>query len=246
MANPGTIIHGAVAAALAEHGMTMLMAATARRHGGGGLERNAKASAQSRHEDGEVRSEPELLKKLTAPLRRLLKSICIDPARSNAAVVAFKAEDGVRVSLVIVHPGDIDKDQFVSMEAYTEAEYFRIANGPDPKRYPYRKMPQPIGLVVEIRQDGTLGERHETVPPHMEWVDAPVDWNAMAGRPAEMTLPEGVSGKDYDGALKAWRKTDPFVRDVLQAVAMELPGLRDIRRIGVDNGHRDGRGNVVD
>lgn len=38
---------------------------------------------------------------------------------------------------------------------------------------------------------------------------------------------------------------NPFVEDVLRAVAMEPPGLRDIRRMGIDNGYRDERGNVI-
>ena len=245
MTGPASTIRTVIDQAMAaEPQMTAFMAALANRHGGGGLERGAKANSQSRHEDGEVRSENEMLAALTGPMRKLLKAMDIDPARANAAVMAIRADGGVLVHLVVVRPGDIDKGQFASFEGYTEKEYFSIANGPKPERYPYLKMPQPVGEIVEILPDGSLGKPMVKIPEPLDWVDAPLDWNSIAGLPKQYVLPP------IGTETKPWSETrdvpDPFVTDVLNAVAMEPPGLRDIRRMGVDNGYRDARGNMIE
>lgn len=250
MTNPASAIRAAIDQAMdAEPQMTRLMVALANRHGGGGLERGAKANAQSRHEDGEVRSEPDLIKALSAPLRKLLKTIGVDPARSNAVVMALRADGVVRVNLLVVKPGDVDKGQFVSFEGWTEKEWFDIVNGPEPKRYPYLKMPQPVGSIIEIFSDGSLRTPIDHVPAPLEWVDVPIAWDSIPGLTPDLAMPPQTSrnptADEYGRQMEIAQAMDPFAKDVCAAIAMEPPGLRDIRRMGVDNGFRDEQGNVV-
>lgn len=232
--------------------MTMLMVALQNHHGGGGNEWGMKPSSQSRHEDGEVRSERELLKAVAPSLRSVLKEIGIDPKTANPCIVAFRTGEGFAISILVVSPGDVEKGEWAGYASYTEEEYFKIANGPKPERYPYAKMPQPIGTVVTIGADGALGEPVRTVPPHMEWFYHPIDWNAVAGIPEGMTVPDPVptTSEKADASApepgSADKKLDPFIMDVVVAIGMQPPGVRDIRRIGIPNGFRDARGNVID
>lgn len=238
--------------ASAEPGMSSFMAALPNHHGGGGLEWGTKAAAHGRHDDGEVRSEREVLKALTAPMRALLKDLGIDPKVSNPCLVAFRGENGLSVTLLVVSPGDVGKDQWASYQSCTEKEWFDIANGPKPERYPYAKMPQPIGTVVEILADGSLGEPSRTLPPTGEWFFCPIEWSAIAGLPSDMLVPDPLPDdaeerEKRDSALRADGKdVDPFVSDVMTAIQMQPPGIRDIRRMGVPNGFRDKRGNVIE
>ena len=226
--------------------MTCLMAALANRHGGGGLERQAKPNGQMRFEDGEVRSGNDLIKTMSGHMRKLMKSLDVDPAVSNAAVVGFRTADGIRTSILMVHPGDIEKGEFTSFLATTEAEWFEIANSTN--RFPYSKMPQPVGTIIEIKADDSLGEPVRLAPPQLEWVDLPLDWNAVAGLPPEMRLPYDTSKTpDADTSERGLPPMiDPFCTDVWNAIGMQPPGIRDIRRIGVPNGFRDERENVVE
>lgn len=238
--------------ASAEPGMSSFVAALPNHHGGGGLEWGAKAVAHGRHDDGEVRSEPEVLKALTAPLRTLLKDLGIDPKVSNPCIVAFRGEAGLSISLLVVSPGDVEQGRWASYESCTEKESFQIANGPQPHRYPYAKMPHPIGTVVGILADGSLGEPLRSLPPTGEWFYCPIEWTAVDGIPQDMVAPDPFSkavedmGKDRSGLRDDGREIDPFMTDAVLAMQMQPPGLRDIRRIGVPNGFRDGRGNAVE
>jgi hypothetical protein len=251
MKSPSSLVRSVVDGFAAdEPGLTMLMAALPNHHGGGGLEWGSKASAQSRHEDGEVRSEAGLLKALSGPLRKLMKELGVDPKVSNAAVVAFRTDAGLAITVLLVGPGDVGKGEWAGFASHTEDEWLRIANGPKPERYPYSKMPQPVGTVVGITADGSLGEPVRTVPPHMEWFFCPIDWSAVAGVPADMVIPDPVPEEPQkegrDGMREDGRKLDPFIENVVVAIAMQPPGIRDIRRIGVPNGFRGPRGEVVE
>jgi len=236
--------------ASSEPGMTMLMVALQNHHGGGGDEWGMKPSAHSHHEDGEVRSERELLKATAPSLRRVLKEMGIEPKTANPCIVAFRTDAGFAISIVVVSPGDVEKGQWASYASHTDEEYYKIANGPKPERYPYAKMPQPIGVVVEILADGSLGEPTRSAPATGQWFFCPVAWSAVAGMPTDMTPPDPVPTEpetdDETSLRRDGMRIDPFVMDVMKAIAMQPPGIRDIRRIGVPNGFRGRRGEIVE
>jgi hypothetical protein len=253
MASPSTKIRDLIDAHMSAEPTTMaLMVALVNHHGGGGVEWGSKANSQSRHEDGEVRSEPELLKALSGPIRKLLQEMEIDPKVSNPCMVAFRVKEGIAVSLLVVSPGDVEKGQWASYQSCTEKEWFDIANGPKPERYPYAKMPHPTGTVVEILADGSLSEPSRTVPPTGEWFYCPIEWSAIAGLPSDVLVPDPLPNdaeereKRDSGLRSDGKDVDPFISDVLTAIQMQPPGIRDIRRIGVPNGFRDKRGNVIE
>jgi hypothetical protein len=228
--------------------MTMLMVALPNKHGGGGPETGARLNGQSRIDDGEVRSERELVKAMAAPIRKLLKDVGLDPSITNAAIVAFRVNGKINATALIVKPGDVSKGEFVSFEASTEKEWFSIANGPEPKRFPFSKMPQPVGMVVGIDEEGGLADPIVGAPPADSWIDVPIDWKDVPGLPADLQIPEGMQASRNGPVRQQDLKrvpVDPFVTDVTRAIAMEPPGLRDIRRIGIDNGFRDESGGMV-
>lgn len=249
MSVAGQRIRALVDAAMAEEPqITMLMVALPNKHGGGGPERGAKLNGQSRLEDGEVRSERELVKTMAGPIRKLLNDVDLDPSVTNAAVVAFRVGAAITTSVLIVRPGDVSKGEFVSFEAWTEKEWYSIVNGPEPKRFPYSKMPQPVGMVVGIGADGGLSDPIVGRSPADAWIDVPIDWRDVPGLPSDLGIADtpmpSRNGPVTERDLKR-KPVDPFVTDVTNAISMEPPGLRDIRRIGVDNGFRDETGGVV-
>lgn len=229
--------------------LTRLLTALPRRHGGGGLEPFAQITAKAVG-DADVNILNALLDRQVAALRKALKELGADPKRANAAVIATRDNEAIDVRLLIIEPGDIAKGQFASFAAFTESEYFKIANGPHPQRYPYRKMPQPIGHVVEVRDDCTFGEKVTTLPEPKTWIDAPIAWTLLPGVRADVFVLDSIDTNNPlahpPGSLPNAKKEDPFLNLVAQAIGMSPPSLRHIRAQGEDDGFRDRRGGAIE
>ena len=106
----------------------------------------------------------------------------------------------------------------------------------------------PIAMVAKIDTDGEIGVPVKGVPETGQWVDAPIDFTSLPGAPKNLLVVETIARNSTNEQLddienKAVR--DPFWTDLGRAIGMEPPGLQDIRRLGVDNGYRDQRGNVI-
>lgn len=228
--------------------LTRLLTALPRRNGGGGLEPWSAVSAQAEG-DADVDKLNALLDLQVAALRKAVKELGTDPKRTNAAIVAARVGDGIVVHVLLIEPGDMAKGQSASFEASTETEYFKIANGPHPHRYPYRLMPQPIGHIVEVREDGSFGDRRTTVPEPGTWIDAPMAWTAMPNVRQDVFVLDSIDTTNPlqhpPGSLPGSDKEDEFLNLVAAAIGMSPPTLRQIRAQGQDNGFRDGRGNVI-
>lgn len=229
--------------------MTAMFVALGKRHGGRGLERSAnKPNGQSRHDNGEVRNQNDRAADMSGKLRQLVKTLGQNPSYSNIAVVARRMPDHIAIHVLVVAPGNVDKGQWVSFASSTEKEWLAIAKGPKPERYPHLKMPMPIAMVAEIDTDGEIGVPVKGVPETGQWVDAPIDFTSLPGAPKNLLVVETIARNSTNEQLddienKAVR--DPFWTDLGRAIGMEPPGLQDIRRLGVDNGYRDQRGNVI-
>lgn len=233
----------------AEPAMTSMFVALGKRHGGGGFERGkSKPQGQSRCYDGTVSGERDLVAAIAPLLRKAVKQAGQDPAVSNAAIVARRMEEGITIHLLVVHPGNIEQGQWCSFESYTEEEYLKIANGPEPKRYPYKKMPSPVGMIVEMHEDGSLGEPVIQTLAENVWIDAPIAFSTLPGARVNLLVPATLdrTGVSQEPVRVEDGCQDPFWSDLGYAIGMEPPSLRDIRRIGVDNGYRDDCGNRVD
>lgn len=212
-----------------EHPVTVFMLCLAQRSGIGSVVPRSKPSAHSWREDGEVVSETGLRDALKGPLRKVFTDLGFDKDRSTGAIFARRNEEGVlQVCLISIRLGDIAAGEYASISSETEEESFKIANGPKPHRYPYKKMANPVGSVIQIAADGTLSTRTDLASGTMEWSYMPVPWDALPG----------MTKDDID--------TDPFIRTLWQNLYVEEPFLRDVRRLGVENGFRDERGNVVE
>lgn len=229
--------------------MTRILTALPRRHGGGGLEPWAQVTAQAVG-NADVTVLDALLDRQVTALRKAVKELGADPKRANAAIVSTRDGEAIAVHLLIIEPGNVASSQFASFQAFTESEYFRIANGPHPQRYPYRRMPQPIGHVVEISGDGTFGDKVTTIPEPKTWVDAPIAWTSLPGVEADVFVLDSIDTTDPlahpPGSLPGAEKEDHFLNLVTQAIGMSPPSLRHIRAQGEDDGFRDGRGNVIE